>query len=86
VVTPPEAIDAAIESLRQRGWIEGDELTPAGSAFRDGIEEATDASQEELVAALGERLEWVVATGSGLSDLVVEAGAFMGDERKRAAG
>jgi hypothetical protein len=82
----PEAIDAAIGGLRRRGWLEGDELSDAGAAVRDAIEVATDVAQHELMTALGERLEWAVATASTLSARVVEAGAFTGDERKRAAG
>jgi hypothetical protein len=82
----PEAIDAAIARLRRRGWLEGDVLSDAGTAVRVGIEAATDDTQEELIEALGDGLEWAIATAETLSTQVVEAGAFMGDERKRAAG
>jgi hypothetical protein len=83
---PPEAIDAAVDRLRSRGWLLDDDLSDAGAAVRDSVEGATAVSQAELVAALGDRLEWAVATASALSSRVVEAGAFMGDERKRTAG
>jgi hypothetical protein len=82
----PEAIAAAVAGLRRRGWIEGDGLSPAGAAARHDIEAATDASQAELVEALGGRLEWAVTTASAFSTQVVGAGAFKGDDRKRAAG
>jgi hypothetical protein len=82
----PEVIDAAIDQLRARGWIDGDVLSPEGIVVRDGIESDTDASQAQLVAALGDRLEWVVDRASALSSRVVAAGAFTSDERKRAAG
>jgi hypothetical protein len=82
----PEAIAAAAAGLRRRGWIEGDGLSPAGVAARHDIEAATDASQAELMEALGGRLEWAVTTASAFSTKVVGAGAFKGDERKRAAG
>lgn len=82
----PEAIDQAVAGLRRRGWIEGDGLSPLGAAARHDIEAATDASQSELVDALGGRLEWVVDTASVFSTKVVEAGVFKGDGRKRAAG
>jgi hypothetical protein len=83
---PPAVIDEAVDRLRQRGWIDGDDLTQEGAAVRDGIEAATDVSQAEIIAALGDRLDWAVATAAALSTRVVDAGAFMGDERKRAAG
>jgi hypothetical protein len=81
-----EAIDKAVAGLRRRGFIEGDDLSPAGAAVRHDIEAATDASQAELTDALGDRLEWVVATASAFSTKVVEAGVFKGDDLKRAAG
>jgi hypothetical protein len=82
----PDAIDAAVAGLRRRGWIEGDGLSSAGAAARLDIEAATDAAQAELVDALGGRLEWVVTTASAFSTQVVTAGAFKGDDLKRAAG
>jgi hypothetical protein len=82
----PEAVDAAIARLRRRGWLEGDLLSPEGVAVRQGIEAATDASQEDLVASLGDRLAWAVEAASTLSKRLVDAGAFTDDERKRAAG
>jgi hypothetical protein len=81
-----EAIDEGIASLRSRGWLDGDGLSASGRQVRGDIERATDQSQEELVTALGDDLEWVVEAASVLSTRVVEAGAFTTDERKRAAG
>jgi hypothetical protein len=83
---PPDAIDAAVARLRRRGWIEGDELSAEGKSARQAIEAATDASQEDLVSALGDRLEWAVDTASALSARLIAGGAFTDDERKRAAG
>jgi hypothetical protein len=82
----PDAIDAAVAGLRRRGWIEGDGLSPAGAAARLDIEASTDAAQTELIDAIGGRLEWVVGTAAAFSAQVVEAGAFRGDDLKRAAG
>ncbi len=82
----PESIDDGIERLRSRGWLEGDVLSETGLMRRADIERATDASQDELVAALGDDLEWVVEAASVLASRVVDAGAFTNDERKRAAG
>jgi hypothetical protein len=82
----PEAIDAAVTRLRSRGWIDGEDLSPVGAAARQDIEAATDMSQAELMDALDGRLEWVTSAASALSIRVVAAGAFKGDELKRAAG
>jgi hypothetical protein len=83
---PPAAIDDAVARLRSGGILDGDELSPVGLAVRNDIEAATDASQAELVTALGGRLEWLITAASSLSTRVVAAGAFKGDELKRAAG
>jgi len=81
-----EQVGAAIERLRARGLIDGDALSTTGAAFRHHIERATDASQVELVDALGDGLDWVVATANRFAAQVVAAGAFTDDIRKRAAG
>ena len=52
-----QSIDDAAERLRRRGWLDGEALSPAGTAVREGIEAATDAAQDDLVRALGDRLE-----------------------------
>ena len=82
----PDAIGAAVARLTTRGWMAGDDLTPAGTAMRVAIEDTTDMSQAALVAALGDRLDAVVATATAVSDLLVAAGAVPPDGRKRAAG
>jgi hypothetical protein len=79
-------IDAAVEDLRVRGLIEDDGLSSAGMALRDDIEKATDASQSSLMVALRGRREWAIATAARLSEKVVAAGVFKGDDLKRAAG
>lgn len=83
---PSDAIDAAIDRLRERGWLDGDALSADGATVRADIEVATDASQAELVAALDDDLDWVVTATAAYSDRIVAAGAFTSDERKRAAG
>ncbi|MEQ3554899.1 hypothetical protein WIS52_30920 [Pseudonocardia nematodicida] len=87
---PQEAAAAGARSLADDGLITtaGPDaaLTAAGRAFRDGIEAATDASQDALVEALGTDLEPVTERLAGWSARCVEAGAFPPDARKRAAG
>ena len=38
-----EQMDAAIEGMRAKGWMQGDEFSPEGKAFRARIEAETDA-------------------------------------------
>ena len=40
----PDAVAAAVVRLAARGWMSGDDLTPAGTAVRVAIEDATDVS------------------------------------------
>jgi hypothetical protein len=82
----PEEIDAAVKRLTSRGWLDGVRLAPAGLTIRTDIETMTDESQRELLAAIGASLDRGVACASRMSGLVIEAGAFTTDERKRAAG
>ncbi len=74
-------------SLRARGWLdEGGSITPSGRAAREEIERATDRSQDALVAALGDRIEAVIAAAERVGAAVLAAHAAPSDPRKRAAG
>ena len=54
----PGEIDAALEGLRARGWLDDDGgLTDEGRAVRDGIELATDRQERPLVEALGDDVD-----------------------------
>jgi hypothetical protein len=61
-------------------------ITERGREFRDAVEAATDASQADLVAAVGADLDAVVAQLDTWSQACIEGGAFPVDPRKRAAG
>lgn len=61
-------------------------LTEAGRQFRDGIEAATDASQDDLVAAIGDDLPALTDRLDRWSQRCIDAGSFPPDLRKRAAG
>jgi hypothetical protein len=82
----PDALEAAVASLRRRGWVADDVLTDAGRAARDAVEAATDAQEEAVVQALGERLDEVCGRLDGWGERCVTAGAFPADVLKRAAG
>jgi hypothetical protein len=79
-------VSAAVEGLVGRGLVEGDALTAAGTALRDGIEATTDGMQRPVVDALGERLDGLVERLDRWSQRCIEAGAFPPDVHKRAAG
>ncbi|MDQ3385153.1 MAG: hypothetical protein M3503_03940, partial [Actinomycetota bacterium] len=74
------------QRLRDRGLLDGDSLSEAGRAFRRQVEEATDRAMEPVVAALGERLDDVVAQCDAWGAALVDRGWFPPDAHKRAAG
>ncbi|GAA4680948.1 hypothetical protein GCM10023215_13100 [Pseudonocardia yuanmonensis] len=80
-----EVREAAAAHLERDGLLADGALTPAGRELRDGIEAATDASQEDLLAALSE-LDPLVADLRRWSARCIEAGTFPDDDRKRAEG
>lgn len=83
---PPEALEQAVDGLRARGWVDGDRLTEAGRSAREQVEAVTDAQEQRLVTALGDRLDEVCAQLDRWSERCVDAGAFPADVLKRAAG
>jgi hypothetical protein len=85
-VWSPDALGAAADRLRSRGFLDGDTLTPAGAQFRDGIEAATDTAQQRVIEAIGDDLADVVAQLSSWSATLVDQRAFPPSVHKRAAG
>ena len=83
---PEAAMSAAVDGLEARGWLRDGALTDAGRAARAGIEDRTDAAEQPIAAALGGRLDEVVARLDGWSERCIAAGAFPADILKRAAG
>ncbi len=82
----PESMAAAQEALRQRGLLDGVQLSDSGRALREQVETATDAAMAPVVAALGDRLDAVVARCTEWGGALVDAGWFPPDAYKRAAG
>lgn len=82
----PEAMDAAVARLEEQGWVTDGGLTPAGAAARIDVEARTDAQQEPIVTALGDRLDDVCARLDAWSSRCIEHRAFPPDILKRAAG
>lgn len=82
----PEAIASCTERLQADGLLDGEQLSAAGHALRDGIEDATDAAQAELVARLGPDVDDLLADLNQWSTRCVDAGLFPPNAYKRAAG
>src|SRR6266581_1077627 len=82
----PEVMQAAVARLESRGWVRDGGLTDEGLVERLGIEQHTDAQEQPIVAALGDRLEEVCDRLNHWGQLCIAAGAFPPDILKRAAG
>lgn len=76
-----DEIAAGIESLRQRGFIDGEPaaFTPAGEQLRSMIEEMTDAGETEVVAALGDDAEELIELLAPFTNAVLEAKGYPRD-------
>jgi hypothetical protein len=55
-----EDLAAGVERLRERGWLEGEELTAEGRAVREEIEEATDLQMAPALDALDADLDELI--------------------------
>jgi len=55
----PDAMQRVIARLESRGWVRDSGLTDSGLAARLSIEQRTDAQEQPIVAALGDRLDEV---------------------------
>lgn len=83
---PAETTAAVLASLRDRGLLDGDALTSAGTAAREAIEASTDAMEQPVVDALGSDFTATVGQLAAWSAACVDAATFPPDPRKRAAG
>jgi hypothetical protein len=75
-----EAWDQGVASVRARGWLaDGDDLalSPAGQAFRQGLEDRTDELSAGAFAALGEDgCQRLMELARPLSQAVIDAGLY----------
>jgi hypothetical protein len=68
---------AAVDRLRARGLMDGDQLSAAGAALRERVEAETDRLDTAQWQRLGdERTARLIELGKGLSRIVVGNGAF----------
>jgi hypothetical protein len=71
-----EDVDAAFDRLRAKGYVDGDELTDEGRAYRRSIEAATDAGELPVVHALGDDAPELFSILEPLTDAVIEAKGY----------
>ncbi len=71
-----EEVDAAYERLTARGLVSGEELTDAGVALRDQIEEATDLANREVVERLDDRADELFALLGPWAEAIVAGGGY----------
>jgi hypothetical protein len=76
-----EEIDAGIESLRHRGFVDGDPpaFTPTGEQLRAVIEEMTDGGETEVVAALGDDADELFELLAPWTDAILQAKGYPRD-------
>jgi hypothetical protein len=71
----PQEIDAGIERLRSKGYIDGGAFTDEGRAYRRSIEAATDAMESDVVERLDD-VDELFALLEPLQRAVLEAGGY----------
>jgi len=76
---PDDEVNATIASLRDRGLLDGSELTDAGLEVRRGIEAATDQAEFGIVAALGDDVDELVSIIEPWARAVVDSGGYPTD-------
>lgn len=69
-------IDAAIEDLRARGLMDGDEFSPAGHACRAEVEWHTDRMERPLLEAIGDDADELFGLLAPWKQAVVEARGY----------
>lgn len=69
-----EQMDAAIEGMRVKGWMEGDEFSAEGKAFRARTEADTDAMETPIVEAIGADFDELIGLLAPWASTIVKAG------------
>lgn len=69
-----EQMDQAIVDMRARGWMEGDEFSAEGRAFRERIESETDAMEMPIVDAIANDLDELIGILRPWAGAIVKVG------------
>lgn len=78
-----EQMDAAMDGMRAKGWVEGDAFTPEGERFRDQIEADTDAMEVDVVDAIGADFDELISLlrpwAAAIVKVGIAGGGYPGD-------
>jgi hypothetical protein len=69
-----EQMDAALDGMRAKGWMTGDQFSPEGRALRERIEAETDAMETPIVEAIGEDFDELIGILRPWAAAIVSAG------------
>jgi hypothetical protein len=76
---PHDVMAATIESLHQRGLLDGEELTAEGEALREEVEVITDTAEQPVVDAIAGDIDELFALLKPWSKAIVAAGGYPTD-------
>lgn len=75
-------MDAALDGMRAKGWVDGGVFTPEGRAFRERIESETDAMETPIVDAIGADLGELIGIlrpwAAAIVKVGIEGGGYPG--------
>jgi hypothetical protein len=71
-----EEVDAAYDRLRERGLIDGQQLSAAGAELREEIERSTDLANREVVERIGDRADELFGLLGPWARAIVEGGGY----------
>jgi hypothetical protein len=69
-------IASAVADLETRGLVASGEITPAGRAFRDELEDRTDVLEQPIIDAIGDDFEPTAKALDRWSAAIADSGAF----------
>ena len=67
-------MDAALDGMRAKGWVEGDAFTAEGRAFRERLESETDEMEVPIVDAIGTDLDELLGILRPWATAIVKVG------------
>ncbi len=69
-----EQMDAALDGMRAKGWLAGDEFSAEGRAFRERLEAETDAMETPIIDAVGADFDELVGLLRAWAVAIVRVG------------
>ena len=78
-----EQMDASLDDMRSRGWVEGDTFTAVGERFRDQLEADTDAMEVPILDEIGADFDQLVGLlrpwAAAIVKVGIAGGGYPGD-------